>query len=231
LLGSKVNIPCSVVDENVRKVLATLAVDATLYDKLYKVFGDEVKSAINNVEDDSERLQRELLKIDQEEERTLRIVAAGQVSQPVWERFYKEIDSRRRAIRQELDSMNIEFKHIMSDLDYAIQVISQVHEIYDKLGSDEQQQLLGLIFKQVVVDVDGNIVRLVFHPPFGYVLKKRNEILASQGQVAEQSKQIKSATRNGGASENQFCLSGDQISWETWTRTKNDGTRIRSFAN
>jgi hypothetical protein len=33
----------------------------------------------------------------------------------------------------------------------------------------------------------------------------------------------------GGVSEEQ-CSEYIRVSWETWTRTKNDGTRIRSFA-
>jgi hypothetical protein len=146
------------------------------------------------------------------------------LSEDVWDGLWSDWQERRTAIRQKIALLGQTKEIVIANLDDALQIFTQLSQLYGKLSSDEQQALLSLLVEKVIVDSTGMILRLELHPPSAYLANKYDALKKRLSNLS------KNATHDvGGVSEEQ-CSEYIRVSWETWTRTKNDGTRIRSFA-
>ena len=110
----------------------------------------------------------------------------------------------------------------------ALQVISNVGIVYNELSRDDKRELLRQMIERVIVDSSGN-AKLKLRTPFTYLYDISDQIRG----INEESKSSRENTKTvdvDGLGESK-CSTQVLLSWETWTRTKNGGTRIRCFAN
>jgi len=115
---------------------------------------------------------------------------AQRFSEESWERMSREWANQRLHIQALLQAIVHDKRGQITDLDDALTIISEAGTLSLGLLPEGQQDLLRLMIDKVVLDPQGNILRVELRPPFGYMV----ELFA--GHTGTPSNGGKSASRN-----------------------------------
>jgi hypothetical protein len=165
-------------------------------------------------------LETALKAVDDEEARSVRLYAIGQITESVWNDLWREWQDRRNRIRTTLDSLQERQQTHVENLESALQIIANIGIMYNGLERDDQRELLREMVERVIVDPAGN-VRLELQTPFSYLQDLSKQVRNCGGETSsslENKTTSKDAGRNGLECSNQVLLS-----WEGRTRTYNLG--------
>lgn len=180
----------------------------------------ELAQKLGHLKPDEElRLQAALKAVNEEEARVARLFAAGKITDAVWENLWAEWQDRRYRLRQRLETVKQEQEFHINNLDAALGIIAKIRVLYNSLKRSDQKELLRQVVERVIVNAEG-IVKLELRFPFAYLKDLTDEIRS-----VNRREDIRPQMKIGGdisAEYHQECSNWLQMSWETWTRTKND---------
>lgn len=142
---------------------------------------------------DREQLRKALKSIDEEEARSLRLFAAGKITERVWEGLWAEWQDRRNTLHRAIETMTMEREQHVDNLETALQIIAQIGTLYNRLSRSDKRELLRLVVQRVVVDDFGK-VSLKLESPFEYLRDLTEDVLKVTGRL----KGAKMAKKNGG---------------------------------
>src|SRR5262249_41854212 len=111
------------------------------------------------------RIVSALKAVDEEENRTARLMASGKISEEIWESLWLEWQDRRQRLRTSLEVLDKEEKCHIDNLETALQIIEKVGALYNSLSCDERKALLQHMVERVIVNSKGRI-RLELRAPF-----------------------------------------------------------------
>lgn len=177
---AKINIPCKLIDNQIAQCLAHLQVDPSHVMLLKATYEADSNLHYPSHKKDVAQLDERLENLKQEEMRASRLYSTGKITDSVWDSLWLEWQERRLAIQQKIALMDKTVDCVISDLDEALQIFTQLPQLYSTLTLTEQQQLLSLLIQKVVVDTSGTIVRLELHPPFAYLTSKADALKKTQ---------------------------------------------------
>jgi hypothetical protein len=174
---SNINILCETVDSQIPALLSKIQVDPKLLPSIQSSYTEEVAERLGHLRP-QERLTLEaaLKAIDDEEARTVRLFAVGNISEAVWDNWWKEWQDRRTVIRANMEALSRKREYHIANLDAALHIIEKVGILYSKLERDDQKSLLRYMVERVVVDPDGIIVKLELRPLFVYLKRVTDRI-------------------------------------------------------
>lgn len=226
LPGSNVNISCDKVDQQVIDWLKGIHIPPEHIAEMRKTYTAEIENAhIGNVEA-IEHVESRLDALEQRDIRMVRLASLGRIKEESWDHVFDEIQKERWDLEYQLRLLQQENQTMIDNLNAAFDIFHRFTQLYDKLMPDEQHKVLTYIIEKVVVDRDGIVLRVECHPPFQYLLSKYDEVKKRRGD-----KGIKNTTpENGCGVQDNLCSEHVRESWETWIRTRTDGTRIHSSA-
>lgn len=229
---SNINFLCSRIDEQIPNELMNIQVNPEHVEVIREAYINDVAQALGHIQpSERENLETALKAIDEEEARTLRLYAASKITEEIWDNLWREWQDRRNTIRLALESVGHEQKTHIKNLDTALAIISQVGIVYNSLERSDQKELLHQMVERVVVNSEGKAI-LELRAPFSY-LQRISQHMRNGSKNSMVVGNAKTKTSNNTVTGFAQTQRSDWVllSWETWTRTKNDGTRIRSFAN
>src|SRR5690606_29366646 len=93
---------------------------------------------------DREQLRKALKSIDEEEARSLRLFAAGKITERVWEGLWAEWQDRRNTLHRAIETMAMEREQHVDNLETALQIIAQIGTLYNRLSRSDKRELLRL---------------------------------------------------------------------------------------
>ena len=97
--SSNINLQCQMVDAQVEEIVKGVQVDPDLVPMLREHYTQEVAEKLGYMKPDEQaRIKNALQEIDQEEERTLRLYAAGRVTEEIWNNLWREWQDRRQKL-------------------------------------------------------------------------------------------------------------------------------------
>ena len=163
------NILCRKVDENVHQHLHAIQIDEQLVPELQATFQAHLDTFMEDSSDDHKQLEEALKRIDDEEERTARLYATGRITEKVWNKLWSEWNDKRAAIRESLNGMQEAREQHLENLDAGLMLLTKVGILYDRLDKHAQKRVLKYLVKQIVIDLEGAILKMELHAPFTYL--------------------------------------------------------------
>lgn len=166
---SNLNFLCDEIDAQIPCALLHVQFDPSRLPEIRAVYTQDIAARMGHLRpDERQELQAALKAIDEEEARTVRLYSAGKISETVWDNLWREWQDKRNQIRLTLDGLQQKHQTHITNLDFALQIISQVGVVYNVLERSNQKELLRQMVERVIVDLHGN-VRLELRAPFAYL--------------------------------------------------------------
>ncbi len=214
--SSNVNIRCTLLDEQIPALMHRIQVDPDLIPAIQQSYTDEIADKLGRLRPDEKAdIQRKLKEVDEEEARALRLYTTGKITDIVWDSLWAEWQDRRQHLQHSLESLRARKEVHISNLDMALTIIAKVGILYERLKRDSQQRLLREMVDRIIVDPDGNILRIQLLPPFAYLIDLKQDVQQANSSRSEENK---NANSDVGACSRLFSFSDP------------NGTRTRVFA-
>ena len=227
--SSNINFRCRDIDMRVADLIMCIQVDPELLPVIRAVYTNDIAETMGHLRpDERSQLETALKVIDEEEARAVRLYAAGKITEAIWDSLWNEWQDKRNQIRLSIESLQAQKQTHIENLDSALEIISHVGIVYNELSRDDKRELLRQMVERVLVDSDGS-VRLVLRTPFSYLREITDQVCGCDEETGD-CFGIKATNSKVGRGKAE-CSTQVLLSWETWTRTRNDGTRIHCFAN
>jgi DNA invertase Pin-like site-specific DNA recombinase len=169
---ASIHFLCSTIDQQIPQVLATLHIQPELIPELEVAYTADLANNLQVTLAHMARLEKELDTIQTQEETALRQLIHNRISEQTFTTISAELRSRKTAIQCQLHELMQSENEIITNLQQAISLISHINKIYATLSVLEQQRLLRLIVKQIVVNAEGNLLYAELLPPFAYLQDK-----------------------------------------------------------
>ncbi|MCS7071032.1 MAG: recombinase family protein, partial [Anaerolinea sp.] len=153
-----VSFLCREVDALAARQLARIQVDPDLLPLIRAAYTNDLHTQLGGARpDERTRLEAVLKAIDEEETRTVRLYAAGKISDEVWDSLWTEWQDRRNQVRRTLETLNVNQQVHVDNLEMALQIIARIGTLYNGLQRKDQKELLRLIVRRVVVNDAGKV--------------------------------------------------------------------------
>ena len=166
---SSVNFMCSAIDDQIAGALHNIQVDPELIPLIHEAYTEELAERLGHLEPgESKELENSLKGIKDEESRMARLFATGKISEDVWDSMWREWQDRRSQINQMLQSLESRAETHIINLDQALEIITRIGIVYNKLSRDDKKQILRHMVERVIIDPEGTI-RLDLRAPFAYL--------------------------------------------------------------
>lgn len=179
--SSNINIPCRNLDKKVSEFIKQIQVDPELIPQLREYYARELKEKLDDIKPDERTTIKQALElINQEEERTLRLFAAGKVTEEIWNTLWHEWQDRRQKLQENIELLEQQIDVHIKNLDVALHIISKIGVLYDGLDKKQKRNLLRDVIERVVVDTQGNILKLELKSPFAYLQGLKEQIGSEQ---------------------------------------------------
>lgn len=149
--------------------MANIQVDPCLLPAIRAVYTQDVAGKLGHLRpDERAELEATLKLVDEEENRTPRLFAAGKISESVWESMWHEWQDRRSRVRSALVTLAEQQETHLENLETALEMITRVGDVYNVLKRSDQKELLRNMVTRVVIDHEGS-VDLELRAPFSYL--------------------------------------------------------------
>jgi hypothetical protein len=163
------NILCRKAESAVRDVIHTIQIDKEWIPRLRKEYLEHLDLFGNEQPEDHAILETALKRIDEEEERTARLYAAGRISENIWNTLWIEWHDKRTSIQASLKEMTSTRANHVKDLDTALRLLAIIGILYERLDKHEQKDVLKQVVRRIIVNPEGLIVKVELHTPFMYL--------------------------------------------------------------
>lgn len=190
--GSRpMNVLCRKADEAVRQLMYAIQIDQACIPQLREAYLSHLKTLTSDQPNEQISLEAALKKIDEEEERTARLYAAGRISEKIWNTLWAEWHDKRTSLHASMQSMSKAQAHHVKNLDTALSLLAKIGILYERLDQHEQKDVLKQVVKRVVVNPEGLIVKVELHTPFMYLCG-----LAADGNGSTSTVGVQKAAKN-----------------------------------
>jgi len=174
--AGEVSFRCCEIDLQVGQKLAEIQVDPDYLPRIRNAYTDELAEKLGYLRpDEKEQIRAALKTIDDEEARTIRLLAAGKVTEAIWENLWAEWQDRRKHLRQAIESLDKDRSFHIDNLEVALQIIAKIGTLYNGLQQQDQKELLRHVVERVVVSHEG-LLRLELRAPFAYLKDLTDEV-------------------------------------------------------
>lgn len=179
----RVHFRCKDIDGQIPHWLRGIQIDPDMLNEVQVYYTQELDSSLFPKQVDKRKELEELLNsIDEEEKRTARLYATGKITDSIWDTLWKEWQDRRQLAKANLNGLEYTSEHHISNLNDALNIISRIGVLYGNLKERDQKRLLHEIVHRVVINNDGNIIRMELLSPFAYLHCIRRQ-LESQREI------------------------------------------------
>jgi P4 family phage/plasmid primase-like protien len=219
--SSDINLLCQPIDAYIATAIQSIQVHPDLIPVIRQHYTEEIASQIKQaVPAHRQDLDAALKAIDEEEARALRLFVAGKITESVWDGLWREWQDRRLTLRENLDAAERDSAYHIDNLDAALHIISKMGVLYHQLERQQQKKLLREVIDRIVVDAEGNVLRIDLLPPFAYL---HDLACRTQSAAGCEAQKTKTSPVTGSRST-------DVFSGGPWFRTP-DGTIDRELVN
>ena len=179
IAGCNIRFLCNQIDQQIPVALSQIQVDPAYIPAIQAVYTSDIAEKMGHLRpDERKELEAALKAVDEEEARTIRLFAAGKITETIWDSLWREWQDRRNQLRCTLDSVQERQQTHIDNLDAALQIISHVGIVYNELSRDDKRELLRQIVERVVIDSAGN-AKLELRTPFAYLHDISDQIRGS----------------------------------------------------
>ncbi|MBN8638042.1 MAG: recombinase family protein [Anaerolineae bacterium] len=194
--AGEVSFLCRDIDAQVGMEMHHIQVDPDLMPLIRAAYTHELAENLGYLRpDEKEQIKLALKAVDDEEARTVRLLAAGKITETIWESLWSEWQDRRRKLRVTLETLDQNRAFHIDNLDAALRIIARIGTLYNGLQQPDQKELLRQMVERVVVNHEGK-VRLELRAPFAYLKDLTDEVrmMSSRREVLRLRHQLENKT-------------------------------------
>jgi DNA invertase Pin-like site-specific DNA recombinase len=163
---------CHEIDERVTEYLQQVQIDESVLPQIREYYINDVADKLGRLRpNEREEIERTLKQIDEEEARVLRLYAASMVTEDNWRNLWAEWQDKRNKLRVNLELLDEKCENYIDDLDEALTLITKLSILYETLSNSQKRELLNNVIERVIVNLEGEIVRVNLLPPFSYLIE------------------------------------------------------------
>ncbi|MEO1645411.1 MAG: recombinase family protein, partial [Chloroflexota bacterium] len=152
IAGRKVRFLCRDIDSQIPDQLQFIQVDPELLPSIRNVYTSDIAVKMGYLRpDERQELEATLKAIDEEEARAVRLYAAGKITEAIWDNLWREWQDKRNQIRYTIESLKERQQTHITNLDYALKIISHAGIVYNDLSCDDKHELLQQMVERVIV--------------------------------------------------------------------------------
>jgi len=182
------NFLCRRVDEQIPNWMHDIQIDEKHLKTIRNEYVGQLEKLVSKTKTDERAMLEKTLKdLAEEELRCARLHAKQQISDETWETLWREWQDQRNIIRANLEAMDRSCKVQVATLDDALSLIAKAGILFTRLPQQGQQDLLRHMVKRVVINPEGQILRMELRTPFCYLQKLANQAKGNAGAVAAKS--------------------------------------------
>lgn len=191
---SSINFQCCDIDDQIAHQLLCIQVDPDHIAAIRAHYTQDLAEVLGHLRpDERQRLEAALKAIDEEEARSLRLYAAGKITEAIWDSVWREWQDRRNTIRASLEALQHQSETHITNLDTALAIIAQVGIVYNALTRSDQKELLHQMVERVVVNPAGK-VKLDLRAPFAYLNDISDQVRGGKVRGTSRSRQTKTGS-------------------------------------
>jgi DNA invertase Pin-like site-specific DNA recombinase len=177
---------CGEVEEQLACHLQRVQVDDQLVPRIREYYIEEVADKLGRLRpDERTEIERSLKQIDEEEARVLRLYASSMVTEENWRDLWAEWQDKRQRLRGSLALLDQRCETYINDLDDALNIIAKLGILYETLPRPDQKELLRNVVERVVLNPEGNVIRVDLLPPFAYLQEVSEKVRGRSGNTSE----------------------------------------------
>jgi DNA invertase Pin-like site-specific DNA recombinase len=168
--SSGYNFLCHRIDDQIPKWMYGIQISESCVPLLRQLYKQQLDTLMKNPRrDERSALEMALKDLADEELRCARLHAKQQISDETWETLWTEWQEQRNAIKVTLEAMMKAGSAHIETLDDALRLIGKAGILFEKLSQEGQQDLLRHMVKRVVINPEGQILRMELRTPFCYL--------------------------------------------------------------
>ncbi len=170
--SSNLNFLCHMVDEQIPDWMRDIQIDAHHLKTIREAYVGQLEKLISKTKtDERSMLEKALKELAEEELRCARLHAKQKISDETWDTLWKEWQDQRNIIRINLEAMDRSCQVQVATLDDALRLIAKAGILISRLSEQGQHDLLRHMVKRVVINPEGQILRMELRTPFCYLQK------------------------------------------------------------
>jgi DNA invertase Pin-like site-specific DNA recombinase len=197
--GTKLRIPCDVVDVQIHNWLQAIAVDPQLVPAIRELYQSQVNQMAHKDRDAKlANINRRISQLREEELRLGRLFISGKLGEEAYDRLRSEWQEKLRNAEIDLADMERDAARHLDDLDVALALLTCVSQLYGRLDEKERHTLLRILAKRIIISADGEIIDQQLQSPFAYLRSLAEDFLT---------------TLDDGCGSEQFRLGAPQSHW------------------
>jgi len=186
--GKKLRFPCKRIDHQIPEWINQITVDPERLSDIQEIYQTEInKTKKEDWKTKPIELKRKKSLLKDEEARLGRLFITGKMSEETYDLLHKEWREKLRQMELTLADMEREASIHFDDLEVALALMSKLSTLFPRLMLIEQSALLQVLVKQIIVNLDGEIIDYELCSPFMY-LDTINENYSSRITQSWQSK-------------------------------------------
>lgn len=170
--GKRIWIQCEIVDSQIPELLECVHIADDDFLRMRRTWKSQVEAEVR--ENQSEQLsilERRLSSLHGEEERLARLLVKGRITERTYDKLRAEWEEKLIATRRELRETRQGIDEILAGLDRAAALLNRAPDLWPALSIENQKRLIELLVRRLVVDQEGEIVKVCLHRPFAYLVK------------------------------------------------------------
>ncbi len=175
--GSKLHIPCEVIDSQVEPWLLGVRVDPDLLPEIREVYRSQVaKVTEKDLSAKATELRRRMSQLREEEAKLARLYISGKMTEESYDQVRAEWLEKVRHAEIALSNLEQDTAHYLDDLDLALILLANLHVLYARLSETERIRLLQILAKRIIVNPKGEIIDHELHTPFMYLAQLAGDL-------------------------------------------------------
>lgn len=183
--GKQFHIRCSEIDSLIPPLLHAIQVCPDELPALRKLYNKHVKTLKGpNVDERMAELKAMVEAIRTEEADYARLLSRGKLAEKNYDMLHDELQLRLSKVHQQMHQLTSGTQTLLDGLDHALMVLAKLEMLFERLGQKEQQRLLQILFKRIIIDTEGQILEVVLNPPFQYLNKMSENLRGGNGRPA-----------------------------------------------
>ncbi len=161
---------CRDIDAQMSERMHSIQIEKELLPRIHRMFKKEVEERLRKVGPDAiSSMKARFDQIEHERERVTRQYAAGRVTDELFEKLARGWDDQQSPIIRAIDSQSHDVKRFVTDLETALQMLTIIGSLYDRLEPTQRRNLLRNLVHKVIITPQGKIANVILQRPFAYI--------------------------------------------------------------
>jgi hypothetical protein len=162
--------PAETVEEQIHSLLTRIGIDPESIPAIRKQYQQHLASLNgSHIAERIEQLRERTLRLKAEKAALARLYAQGQLTDKNYSALYREWKGKVFETEQQIVQLESDHKEVVDDLELALLLLTAVPRVFDRLEIPEQERLLRILFRRIIIDTQGKVVDFELNSPFVYL--------------------------------------------------------------